>query len=159
MRQLSPKEIRLTSPREMTPRMAAKVATLQFPPALPPRTKHLNNPPPLPPRSNIRPAKSPLVNSFTDPDLDVNGNSQMPMPSRTAWPAVPYAKHSESPGSPQLDEYFRPPTRPSLDVPGARKNSFSEETRKRMEAEQADSKPMTTEWKPRRPARPPSPNI
>jgi len=159
MRQLSPKEIRLTSPREMTPRMAAKVATLQFPPALPPRTKHLNNPPPLPPRSNIRPAKSPLVNSFTDPDLDVNGNSQMPMPSRTAWPAVPYAKHSESPGSPQLDEYFRPPTRPSLDVPGARKSSFSEETRKRMEAEQADSKPMTTEWKPRRPARPPSPNI
>jgi hypothetical protein len=158
MRQLSPKEIRLTSPREMTPRMAAKVATLQFPPALPPRTRNLNNPPPLPPRANNRPAKSPLINSFTDPELDVS-SSQVPVPSRTAWPAVPYAKHSESPGSPHLDEYFRPPARPSLDVAGPRKNSISEETKKRMEAEQADSKPMTTEWKPRRPVRPPSPNI
>jgi hypothetical protein len=148
MRQLSPKEIRLTSPRELTPRMAAKVVNLQFPPA-------------LPPRSNNRPAKSPLVNSFTDPDLDSASKAQdIPMPSRAAWPAVPYAKHSESPGSPQLDEYFKPPTRPSIDSPGFRKSSFSEETRKRMEAERESlSRPIATEWKPRRPARPPSPNI
>jgi hypothetical protein len=151
MRQLSPKEIRLTSPREMTPRMAAKVATLQFPP-------------PLPPRNANRPAKSPLVNSFTDPDLRRPDQSTMPAVSpRAAWPAVPYAKHSESPGSPQLDEYFKPPTRPSVDGNGVRKSSFSEETIKRMEMEREASrdasKPMSTEWKPRRPARPPSPNL
>jgi hypothetical protein len=147
MRQLSPKEIRLTSPRELTPRMAAKVVNLQFPPA-------------LPPRSINRPAKSPLVNSFTDPNIDSATKARdIPMPSRAAWPAVPYAKHSESPGSPQLEEYFKPPTRPSLDAAGQRKSSFSEETRKRMEAEREIAKPMATEWKPRRPARPPSPNI
>lgn len=139
----------MTSPRELTPRMAAKVVNLQFPPA-------------LPPRSINRPAKSPLVNSFTDPDLDIAAKAKdIPiMPSRAAWPAVPYAKHSESPGSPQLDEYFKPPTRPSLDSPGLRKSSFSEETRKRMEAEREElNRPVATEWKPRRPARPPSPNI
>lgn len=150
MRQLSPKEIRLTSPRELTPRMAAKVVNLQFPPALPPRSGAIN-----------RPAKSPLVNSFTDPDLDSAAKAEsIPMPSRAAWPAVPYAKNSESPGSPQLEEYFRPPTRPSLDAASQRKSSFSEETRKRMEeAGQEVSRPTTTEWKPRRPIRPPSPNI
>jgi hypothetical protein len=150
MRQLSPREIRLTSPRELTPRMAAKVATLQFPPPLPPR--HAN-----------RPAKSPLVNSFTDSQFpDSNKNALPPTSSRPAWPAVPYAKHSESPGSPQLDEYFKPPTRPSVDGNGPRKSSFSEETIKRMEMEREEregSKPMSTEWKPRRPVRPPSPNI
>jgi hypothetical protein len=148
MRQLSPKEIRLTSPRELTPRMAAKVVNLQFPPALPPRSAN-------------RPAKSPLVNSFTDPEIDSADRAKdVPsVPSRAAWPAVPFAKRSESPGSPQLDEYFKPTTRPSVASPGPRKSSFSEETRKRMEAERETSKPMPTEWKPRRPARPPSPNI
>ena len=156
MRQLSPKEIRLTSPRVLTPRMAAKVANLQFPP------------PPVP-RVTARsgPAKSPLVNSFTDtessPKMESITNANVtpdPSSGRSAWPAVPYAKHSESPGSPQIDEYFKPPTRPSGET--SRKSSYSDETIRRMNVEKEDSedaKPLSTEWKPRRPARPPSPNL
>lgn len=153
MRQLSPKEIRLTSPRVLTPRMAAKVANLQFPP------------PPAVPKLPARPAKSPLVNSFTDPTdspngPDRNGSPSVPLPSRGAWPAVPYAKSTESPGSPQIDEYFKPPIRPTGDM--TRKSSFSDETMKRMAADQKEKdavKPLSSEWKPRRPARPPSPNL
>ena len=154
MRQLSPKEIRLTSPRVLTPRMAAKVANLQFPP------------PPLP-RVTTRagPAKSPLVNSFTDtessPKMETDSHvTPDPSAARSAWPAVPYSKHSESPGSPQIDEYFKPPTRPSGE--SSRKSSYSDETIRRMKAEKEEkeeSKPLSTEWKPRRPARPPSPNL
>lgn len=157
MRQLSPKEIRLTSPRVLTPRMAAKVANLQFPP------------PPVP-RVTARPAKSPLVNSFTDPhDPDASPKTKSlttatpgpaPAQSRSAWPAVPYAKSTESPGSPQVDEYFKPPVRPTGEV--ARKSSFSDETMRRMAAEKQETdsvKPLSSEWKPQRPARPPSPDL
>lgn len=156
MRQLSPKEIRLTSPRVLTPRMAAKVANLQFPPPPVPRVT-----------TRAGPAKSPLVNSFTDTESSPKmENVSHVTPdtsaarSASAWPAVPYAKHSESPGSPQIDEYFKPPTRPSGE--SSRKSSYSDETIRRMNAEKEEmeeSKPLSTEWKPRRPARPPSPNL
>ncbi|ORY34937.1 hypothetical protein BCR39DRAFT_515711 [Naematelia encephala] len=136
MRQLSPREIRLTSPRILTPRMAQKVAQSQQ------NSLAL----PLPPR---RPGTSPLAGSFT--------SRAVSDPPKAAWPA--------SPRPAIRDMFHHLPSPPS--VPGSNELSpvpmvkpISVETLKRM---QSDSSPDPTkgnsDWRPRRPPRPPSPNL
>ncbi|WWC65659.1 uncharacterized protein I303_108280 [Kwoniella dejecticola CBS 10117] len=194
MRQLSPREIRLTSPRLLTPRMASKVANLALP-AVPRRSA-----------DKLPTASSPLAGGFTSPNLDVNDEEpsqpnsarsngtfgsaiHLNMPSSTeihdqieqtktevqpqsedlvkpVWPAV---KHG-SPGSPTIYEYFARPSFPTT-VPRqqAQRNvsspaSISTETLQRMKAEEelAAAETVTAksqEWIPRRPQRPPSPNL
>ncbi|RXK36364.1 hypothetical protein M231_06401 [Tremella mesenterica] len=168
MRQLSPREIRLTSPREMTPRMASKIAHLQYP---------------APPGSKPKPASSPLANGFTDspphpsskhrfslapafePTTQVRSPSsnQPPSPSqeqlatlqdspRPSWPTVPFSR-PELPASPDINKIFVVPTINGLSSP----ISVSDETLRRMQVDSPPDKP--SEWRPRRPQRPPSPNL
>jgi len=128
MRQLSPREIRLTSPRILTPRMAAKVASASL------------DLPPVPSRSS-RPAPSPLASQSTA--------SKPELAPPLTWPAVPYAKLSDSPASPSsIQEYF-PKQEPA---------AMLRETLERMRPE-LPAKPIASEWRPRRPVRPPSPRI
>ncbi|RSH93524.1 hypothetical protein EHS25_007882 [Saitozyma podzolica] len=172
MRQLSPKEIRLTSPRMLTPRMAAKVASLEFPPLGPnapaPRSAPLPAPSPLAatfhpdvPSEDEDPASTPPSTTFEAARLAgtaamaaPGASDDLPQPS---WPAVPYIALG-SPGSPSsIQEYFK-----DIPRPGTTSSPLSEETRKRMEAAQAaaaTTMPGATEWKPRRPVRPPTPNL
>lgn len=172
MRQLSPKEIRLTSPRMLTPRMAAKVASLEFPPLGPnapaPRSAPLPTPSPLAatfhpdvPSEDEDPASAPPSTTFEAARLA--GTAAMAPPAASddlpqpSWPAVPYIALG-SPGSPSsIQEYFK-----DIPRPGTTSSPLSEETRKRMEAAQAAAATTTsgaTEWKPRRPVRPPTPNL
>ncbi|WWC73478.1 uncharacterized protein I206_107448 [Kwoniella pini CBS 10737] len=191
MRQLSPREIRLTSPRMLTPRMASKVANLTLPAV------------PRKPASKPPPASSPLAGGFTSPNPNVdyeeisqpnsaksNGTfgsaihldvaqtkveeqsnqskaeAKSEELSKPAWPAV---KHG-SPGSPTIHEYFSRPAFPST-APKEQQNrnasspaSISTETLKRMKDEQEQAAgenipAKSGEWIPRRPQRPPSPNL
>ncbi|WRT69484.1 uncharacterized protein IL334_006470 [Kwoniella shivajii] len=190
MRQLSPREIRLTSPRLLTPRMAAKVANLTLP-AVPKRTTSKATP-------------SPLAGGFTSPNLTIDRESENSVPNsaksngtfgstihaptlpeseedttksveqkgfareddvqppKAAWPAVP---HQSSPGSPTIHEYI---ARPQLPTPRTSQRNVSSpaaistETLQRMQSEQEISTAplvLSSEWIPRRPARPPSPKL
>ncbi|WWC93032.1 uncharacterized protein L201_007996 [Kwoniella dendrophila CBS 6074] len=207
MRQLSPREIRLTSPRLLTPRMAAKVANLTLP-AVPRRSN-----------SKTAPTSSPLAGGFTSPNPDEFDGGHAPeeeesdksqphsarsngtfgsnihletktqpelednavkdedqfQPPRPAWPAV---KHG-SPGSPTINEYFSRPSfssqsshLPSQAKPQQQRNvsspasiPISSETLQRMKDEQESSATnsnvtaKSSDWIPRRPARPPSPKL
>lgn len=172
MRQLSPREIRLTSPKELTPRMAAKVAHLQFP-SVPNSRQRLS-----------KPASSPLINGFTDPSrppsvqaslapaLEPSTEPRLPqkdfqddleepsMPKtvdlsdspRPSWPSVPFARNPEYPS-------------PTGGLPGKAASSkpgsspISAETLKRMQDDLPARPARTPEWRPRRPQRPPSPNL
>ena len=107
MRDLSPREIRLTSPRLMTPNMAARVATLQRAPALPPRPVR----PPMPLSAASAPtlAKSISMRSISAPKRDVSA-APITAPLPPAWPALPH----DSPDSPSFTMPVRParPHRP-----------------------------------------------
>ncbi|WWD20112.1 hypothetical protein CI109_104587 [Kwoniella shandongensis] len=167
MRQLSPRDIRLTSPRLLTPRMAAKVANVNL------------TLPEVPKRGSSKHPSSPLAGGFTAPApvaFPKPPKGPAPPPIETApvqkaraledaaeldprpvWPAVPF----RSPGSPSsVHEFFArpPPTQRNVSSPA----SISSETQKRMQAESEAASSTTTkasEWVPRRPARPPSPKL
>lgn len=187
MRSLSPGEIRLTSPRSLTPRIAAKVAaaTLTLP-----ASGHSAKPASVPRSSTLVP--SPLANTFTGKN-DASG----PAPA-TSWPAVPYAK---GPGSPNISEYFAAgPASSHTDNALPSASSAAEETKPSLPkatrpiqlapalpsppmsltgaAPKADYVPTRTAtptrtdqpttsaalkagpaWRPSRPARPPSPRL
>ncbi|OCF77780.1 hypothetical protein I204_01781 [Kwoniella mangroviensis CBS 8886] len=162
MRQLSPREIRITSPRLLTPRMAAKVANLTLP-AVPKRGT-----------SKTAPTSSPLAGDFSNGNSDSEEKSQ-PNSARSngtfgsaihlqqqqqatsqlqveqvedndndteettldrpVWPAV---KHG-SPGSPTIHEYFSRPSFPqrqqqvrNASSPASIPVAISDETLKRM---------------------------
>ncbi|KAI9632987.1 uncharacterized protein MKK02DRAFT_19746, partial [Dioszegia hungarica] len=169
MRQLSPRDIRLTSPRMLTPRMAAKVATskLQFPvepPARAPSTLSrdpINSDYPSALHSSAA-ASSLTVNTIATqssvPSFDATTLSRPPLEAEysdaglplPAWPAVPFAKLSESPGSPgSIHDYFRAQTI-------APSSPISPETLTRM---RVPSPPDFPGRAPRRPNRPPSPDL
>ncbi|KAK4685161.1 hypothetical protein P7C73_g4994, partial [Tremellales sp. Uapishka_1] len=142
MRSLSPREIRMTSPRLLTPRMAAKVANLTFPP--PPRISS----------AGAKPPSSPLATGFvTTPDPNDPPTKLLPatpiVPPRAAWPAVPFVQLAQSPGSPSSITEFFPPS----------KSPISAETLKRMQSENAANNKSNGAWKPQRPIRPPSPQL
>lgn len=150
MRQLSPREIRVTSPRALTPRMAAKVAaarlqadSLSLPanprakPSSPLAASHtFERAPPLPPR----PAPAAAAATAAVPKQKTE---EAPL-TRPAWPAVPFG----SPDSPNIDEVFRPQNVQA---------GVSAETLRRMQA--SPPKVPTTDWKPVRPPRPQSPDL
>ncbi len=134
MRQLSPREIRLTSPRMLTPRMAAKVANanLQLPP--------------VPSARPVKTTSSPLASAFTNSPTRVDPPELAP--PLPAGPAVPFVKRSISPVSPSsLHDYFPTTAAPTI----------SGETLERSRTKTV--KTVSSEWKPRRPTRPPSPKI
>ncbi|WVW86688.1 hypothetical protein I302_108742 [Kwoniella bestiolae CBS 10118] len=185
MRQLSPREIRITSPRMLTPRMAAKVANLALP-AVPKRST-----------SKTAPTSSPLAGNFTSSNPHGESDSEdrsQPNSARSngtfgsaihlqtsssqlqveqvddteetsldrpVWPAV---KHG-SPGSPTIHEYFSRPIFPQRiqqvrNVSSPAVIPISDETMKRMkDEEEQEPRIGSKEWKPRRPARPPSPKL
>ena len=131
MRQLSPREIRLTSPRALTPRMAAKIATA-----------HLQSLPVPPSSRPSKTASSPVVIGFANSASDT-------ALTPSAWPAIPFAKMNETPSSPSsMQEYF----------PKFEPQNMSAETVERIDSE-VPAKPAASDLKPRRPARPPSPKL
>ncbi|KAL7420753.1 hypothetical protein Q5752_004705 [Cryptotrichosporon argae] len=158
MRDLSPREIRLTSPRHLTPRTATKIglAGLTVDPSLAP-----------PPPARLAKPTSPLAGTFIGP----NGERTSPVPGagvpgaaagRPAWPAVPFAQISEhgSPGSPgSIHDYFRRDALPSPTTATATATGgVSTETRQRMQAALPPPKTVASEWKPpRRPSAAPVP--
>ncbi|OCF37088.1 hypothetical protein I316_00993 [Kwoniella heveanensis BCC8398] len=116
MRQLSPREIRLTSPRLLTPRMAAKVANLSLPA--------------VPRRNLARPAPSPLAGGFVspnpneldvDPDRDDYANVESSVPdsatgsTHTFGSTLPHEQEQSHPGADDddihapLKEEYEPP--------------------------------------------------
>ena len=159
MRKLSPREIRLTSPRELTPRMAARVAATQLTGAnlavpnsrsLPtsPLAAYKAEPkplaPPLPPRKPS--AVAPVSFDKSGPVFALEDDEESTAESyeRPSWPAVPF----RSPSSPKIDEFFRPQNAAA---------GVSAETLRRMQA----SPPTAPSggWKPARPPRPDSPDL
>lgn len=182
MRQLSPRDIRLTSPRMLTPRMAAKVATskLQFPidPSSRPSratsslarapshsasssSSSLSSAAPIPETE-----KSTLtVNTYTTqssvPSFDATTLSRPPLEAeysdaglpRPAWPAVPFAKLAgDSPGSPNSIHEYFRQATPDSPI--------STETLSRMRmSPPANVSDMAGTKAPRRPNRPPSPDL
>lgn len=166
MRQLSPRDIRLTSPRMLTPRMSAKLADLELP-SVSRAAK------------GVKPGRSPLGEAFK-PEQEVarpnkEKKTSLSAPpssvshlvfapgdqdsehgadlSRPTWPAVPFVKLSGSPGSPSsVNDLFTHGARPTTMV----KSSMSPETTSRM---QMHATAPSGEWTPSRPVRPPSPNI
>ena len=173
MRQLSPREIRLTSPKELTPRMAAKVAHLQFP-SVPNSRQRLS-----------KSASSPLINGFTDssrpasvvqaslaPALEPSTEPRLPqkdgaddveepaMPKtvdlsdspRPSWPSIPFVRNADYP-SPTGGLAGNGASSKPVSSP------VSAETLKRMQDDLPSRPARTPEWRPRRPQRPPSPNL
>jgi hypothetical protein len=137
MRKLSPRDIKLTSPRVLTPGMAAKVANskTQFP-SVPAARLRPNMP--IPPTSTrYAPASSPLVQEHIEP------------PAAQQWPSVAYAELN----SPVMQS---PASRSVSDSAERSLPNVSDETLKRG---QTSDRPSASEWKPRRPNRPPSPNL
>ncbi|KAK8849487.1 hypothetical protein IAR55_004821 [Kwoniella newhampshirensis] len=164
MRQLSPRDIRLTSPRLLTPRMAAKVANVSLTlPEVPKRGTSRHPTSPLAGGSIAPVFTAPLIASDPDTTTDVSAEAPITLEDaaeldapRPAWPAVPF----RSPGSPSsVHEFFArpPPTQRNVSSPA----SISSETQRRMlaESEAAASSAKAVEWVPRRPARPPSPKL
>lgn len=170
MRQLSPRDIRLTSPRMLTPRMAAKVATshLQYPADIPRKpSSSLASEPVIPTFALAIPAASTSTYSVNTiatqssvPSFDATTLSRPPLEAEYSdaglpiptWPAVPFAKLTESPGSPSsIHECLRATSRAS-----AHDGPFSPETATRMRLPTPPELPTSA---PRRPNRPPSPEL
>ena len=144
MKTLCPRDIRIISPRTLTPRMNAKVAAA--------RVQAANLALPVPSaRSNFRPSTAPSTSpnpafgkartesagEQTRPNVDLY--TDKPLPS---WPAVPFG----SSRSPKLEDMFRDQSDKTL----------STETTQRMGA---SSKRTYDEWRPTRPPRPKSPDL
>ncbi|WVF68638.1 hypothetical protein IAT40_003408 [Kwoniella sp. CBS 6097] len=98
MRQLSPREIRLTSPRLLTPRMAAKVANLALPAV---------------PRRNVaKPAPSPLAGGFVSPnpnntDFDRDADIESSVPNSATGSTHTFGStltHDQDPAHPRADD-------------------------------------------------------
>lgn len=158
MRQLSPREIRITSPRVLTPRMAAKVAAARV------QAANLSLPSPS---GKPKMASSPLATGFaaqqrhklpssTTIERPPRGDASKLDPTshddreleKPAWPAVPFA----SPSSPTIDDIFKH-AQPAQSSSGA----ISAETLKRMQA--SPPRQGAKEWRPIRPPRPQSPKL
>ncbi|WVQ79418.1 hypothetical protein IAT38_001515 [Cryptococcus sp. DSM 104549] len=188
MRQLSPREIRLTSPRYMTPRMAEKVANSshELLPEVPRRGTS---------RGALGPL-SPLAAGFTTPQMDGDEEREEApvekredprqeegkaveedddlVPPQRAWPSIPFRSPSSparsfssiaSPTSPNNHQFFHRPSFPQRNASSP--SSLSEETMQRMQSEAVAQQARGSgggagagsEWVPRRPARPPSPKL
>ena len=124
MRQLSPREIRLTSPRALTPRMAARVAGANL------------ELPSIPRFDQSKLPQSPLASAPPVPDTAT---------PRSDWPSVSFSKL----GAPLTSELVAAEPEP---------RNMSAETIQRMGTD-SRAEAVFTEWKPRRPVRPPSPKI
>ena len=172
MHELSPREIRITSPREMTPRMASKVAAAQA------QLAQGLDAPPLPARRRSLP-RSPLVN--TSPDASTLPKSGSTPPAlgapltspksapplitpklvsddleKPSWPTVPYA----SPQSPKLNEMFGP-NKPNSAGPSAESQRRAGINTGAVQ-QSVPSKPLDPSdpaWRPPRPPRPRSPKL
>lgn len=159
MRQLSPREIRITSPRVLTPRMAAKVAAARV------QAANLSLPSPS---GKPKMASSPLASGFAAQQrhkLPSSTTLERPPKAETskldltdhdvgelekpAWPAVPFA----SPSSPTIDDIFKH----ALPAQSSTSGAISAETLKRMQA--SPPRQGAKEWKPIRPPRPQSPRL
>ena len=170
MRNLSPRDIRITSPRTLTPRMAAKIAAAKI------QADSFHKMPSLSPESRAQytspPHRSPLVFTAEAPvNVPVPSVTSRPAKSSTdsassntsgiskkapmgAWPAVPYAS---SPESPRIDEHFQPKLPSGTDAPSPR----SAETLQRgqVQTSKLESNERFSEWRPARPRRPASPGL
>lgn len=149
MRSLSPREIRVTSPRALTPRMAAKVAAARVQAAnlsLPTTTRNTPTSPLAASHGKIPPTDIPVPSRPTKPITPKSSDGPVGDQPRDkpSWPAVPF----DSPVSPNLDDMFRPQNASA---------SVSAETLKRMQG--SPPKQPTTEWRPPRPPRPKSPDL
>ncbi|TYJ54698.1 hypothetical protein B9479_004637 [Cryptococcus floricola] len=189
MRGLSPKEIRVTSPRYMTPGTAARMAnnsTLTPLPSVPERV-------PL----------SPLNEQLQTPNFDISDNEYsgsdygegesmeesaqrhstaptnkensyvvedpIDMDQQQAWPAQSYrtptlpnsptaVQHFHRPSFPTPEQASSPGAGPSRQLDATSPVAVSSETMSRMQADEP-KKAATPDWVPRRPARPPSPQL
>lgn len=146
MRQLSPREIRLTSPRFLTPRMAAKVASASSATLLSP----------IPPRTGSKSSSSLLKSGLSTPNHTPEPVNSAPASEQTVqsgsprpvWPSVPFRLGEPLKPSSPVDGYF----------PNTGTRAVSNETAEGMRVETPINQ-GSSEWKPRRPTRPPSPKL
>ena len=163
MRQLSPREIRLSSPKLMTPAMMTKLASLAKAADAPrissgsqlkePATRSFI-PSQLARASTTatqpaKPINDRFSNSVDRPQLAKNETS--PELGRPVWPAI---SHKASPESPSSSPSFQPPI--------TKESPISAETLSRMNQTYNHSPPhhrSQSDWRPSRPTRPPSPHL